>query len=90
MVILVSDVAEFMLIELRASRGRDDRDGDESGPGAVIEEGVPAKALSAKHRVPFRNLKKTAPLGCRRGMDEDLAGLAIWPDASFVSTGRTA
>jgi hypothetical protein len=48
--------------------GNDEGD-DYRRPGVVIEECVLAKAPAAKHRVPIRNLKKTAPLRCRRGMD---------------------
>jgi hypothetical protein len=62
-------------------------DGDNTDPTWIIEEGVPANALTAKHRVPFRNLKNDPEpvppmdhVACR--LDDDLP---LW----FRRSGRS-
>jgi len=57
-VIAASDVAALMPLSFGQAVVGAMIDGDDTRSGVVIEEGVPAKALSAKHRVPFRNLEK--------------------------------
>jgi hypothetical protein len=71
-VIVASVVTEFMPLELWASHGRESLMTTIPGPGVVIVDGVLAKALAAKHRVPLRNLKAIG--SCRVQLSGHLSG----------------